>query len=994
MSLRSLRLLFLLLVASSTEKVFAQTFQATQVVHEVKCQSILGIYNQCITIETDRLHSSFTTSRLGGRHVFGRTWATASHCTRVDPNAEKCKQSVFISTDPAWNRIVWGQSNTFLRVYGFGGGQAEGPGHFYAPLGVDITRREGEWHVGFIADSRNNRIVVLAVGYTCVCVRWLGTLDGTESGTRLRRPHDVAWDPAGTWSFADDRVFIADTDNNRIVVYQVNVNPVAGTMSKTYLSAFGTGGASPSQFSGPQGITIRTSTTTVPLPYTLWSSVHISDTWNQRVVLWHYNAVNATTAGDASPVVQSASVSGSEFVGMSRDFYGDIIVADRARDVLAKYANDLTPLSTYGGNPSWGTGNFNDPTDAEVIYHYTSPTGSYIVQDALPYVQTIEMWTSGTGGQLHHLGVDAEQLAASTTACSATFSFLFTGHGDYNVKVKNYAGSVVASWSRAGAASGWRSEYWNAPGWPPGTYSYAIEHRNAYGDETSWRTSNGPSFSQDCFSVTASVPESITESGTYSLFGSSSHAADSWRWDQGYALWSNQQNSSFYVPNDPGAYSIDWQLTARRTSDGVWDSDVKTTYVSIAGDPPPCENPPCMDEARVPGAAKPSGRVPATVTRLEGPKRRHHHLGSGAWIGARAQRGRAVAQFFAFGGLPGATGAPWANALAGDRDARQNAPDARSRLLGRASVTRHALSNERDAYRLHFEPGSAPLPGAFIGLALDPEMGSRSGDDLLSVDEEHGLIWVTDPDSGVLGYVLTDLPAGARVTVRQFSNRQDAWHPDPVDDKSAYAELSAGRTSLTGQVGDVRMVIAIGPVTPLSAPLDIGLFLVRAPSLDALRELVSRGPTSAVALFADDPAGLGNTGIKHFRLTQAPPDPDASPGVMAISPDLVPGLRAAAGGASADATDAGALRDAVRRHGITALAFAVPDGEISRVTIRVYDPAGRLLRVLVSETYDAGAYRVQWDMQDERGRRVAPGVYIAMMEAGGFRGSAKLIVVP
>lgn len=84
----------------------------------------------------------------------------------------------------------------------------------------------------------------------------------------------------------------------------------------------------------------------------------------------------------------------------------------------------------------------------------------------------------------------------------------------------------------------------------------------------------------------------------------------------------------------------------------------------------------------------------------------------------------------------------------------------------------------------------------------------------------------------------------------------------------------------------------------------------------------------------------------------------------------------------------------MRRHGITALAFAVRDGAPARVKIRVYDPAGRLLRTLVDDTFAPGAYRAQWDLADQRGNRVPPGVYIAVMEAEGFRGMTRLVVVP
>jgi len=987
------------LTAAAGEQLPGQTFNATQAIHEVECQRFL-FSNKCVTIETDRLHSTFTRDKLG-HYVFGRTWATASHCTRVNTNELKCAQSVFISTDPAWNRLIWGQAgNEFLEIYGTGGTPSQGPGHFLAPLGADITRREGEWHVGFIADSRNNRIVVIAVGYTCRCVKWLGTLDGSESGTPLNTPYDVTWDPADSWSLTDDRVFIADTHNNRIVVYRVSLDPVAGTMTKTYLNSFGTPGQGAAQFSGPQGITVRSWIS----GSWLLTDVYISDTENQRVSLWYYDG--PTSGTPATPTaVQSTNVAcidlrrcdPLEFVGITQDHYGDVIVADRSTNRLWKFTRyGLASLKTYGGTTSWSTGNFNHPTDPKVIYHYWQDSYGNMIREGLPYLQTVEQWTAGTGGELHHLGVDADYLGVTAGVCDATFSFLFTAYGDYTVKVKNAAGTVVASWSRVGVGSGWKSEYWNGKDRPPGTYSYLVEHRNAYGDETTWRTSTGPTFSQNCFIVTASAPSFVSSGGTYALSGSGTHPADSWRWDRddgvGYSLWANAQNSSFYVPQDPGAsYTINWRLIARRSADAIWDSAYASTDVFIPYDGG-CLKPPCpFSVAGSNVATRVGSGKQLAVPIVEEPTRLRGHVGSGAWIGIRTPAGPAVTQLYSFTGRHQVSGQTWPNALGGDRETTQDGALASGRV--RVTFTEQSLATGQEAYRVRYAVNRQG--DAFVGLALDPALGARASDDSLAFDAETGLIWVADPDSGAVGYIVTDVPPGAKATVRQFSTRKDAWRPDPVSDSAAYAELSSGEAALTGKPGDVRFLIAIGPVRFASHAMDVGLVVLRAPSLAALRDQAAGAPRSVLSLFPDDATtSAGKSGITRFHLTQAPPEPEAPTGVAAISPSLVRGLITAAGdSAPSDQASKAQLRDAVRRYGITALAFAVPDGAPARVMIRLYDPSGRLLRTLIDETYDPGAYRVQWDSKDARGSRVARGVYIAIMEAQGFRAMTKLVVV-
>ena len=109
-------LLVFALMATSTPRALGQTFEATRAIEEVKCQRFL-FSNKCVTVETDRLHWTFTQAKLGF-YVFGRTWATASHCTHVDATETKCLRSISISTDPEWNRILWGEAGTFLRLLG------------------------------------------------------------------------------------------------------------------------------------------------------------------------------------------------------------------------------------------------------------------------------------------------------------------------------------------------------------------------------------------------------------------------------------------------------------------------------------------------------------------------------------------------------------------------------------------------------------------------------------------------------------------------------------------------------------------------------------------------------------------------------------------------------------------------------------------------------------------------------------------------------------
>jgi hypothetical protein len=87
---------------------------------------------------------------------------------------------------------------------------------------------------------------------------------------------------------------------------------------------------------------------------------------------------------------------------------------------------------------------------------------------------------------------------------------------------------------------------------------------------------------------------------------------------------------------------------------------------------------------------------------------------------------------------------------------------------------------------------------------------------------------------------------------------------------------------------------------------------------------------------------------------------------------------------------AGPVPNPVRR-GAT---FTFDLGEARRTRLALYDVAGRHVRTLVDGDLPAGRHGEIWDAADERGGRVAPGVYFARLDAGREHARATVIVVP
>jgi hypothetical protein len=78
--------------------------------------------------------------------------------------------------------------------------------------------------------------------------------------------------------------------------------------------------------------------------------------------------------------------------------------------------------------------------------------------------------------------------------------------------------------------------------------------------------------------------------------------------------------------------------------------------------------------------------------------------------------------------------------------------------------------------------------------------------------------------------------------------------------------------------------------------------------------------------------------------------------------------------------------------GTTSIGYAVP-GNGAKVTLSVFDVAGRRVRTLVDAATVGGRYVATWDGRDDAGRRVTSGVYFYRMDAGLFSAVRKVTVL-
>jgi hypothetical protein len=78
------------------------------------------------------------------------------------------------------------------------------------------------------------------------------------------------------------------------------------------------------------------------------------------------------------------------------------------------------------------------------------------------------------------------------------------------------------------------------------------------------------------------------------------------------------------------------------------------------------------------------------------------------------------------------------------------------------------------------------------------------------------------------------------------------------------------------------------------------------------------------------------------------------------------------------------------RHGV-GLRFVLPHE--SRVSLVVYDAAGRLVKRLVDGVHPAGDHTAMWDLRGESGKAVAGGIYLVRLESGPYRLTERIAVL-
>ena len=71
--------------------------------------------------------------------------------------------------------------------------------------------------------------------------------------------------------------------------------------------------------------------------------------------------------------------------------------------------------------------------------------------------------------------------------------------------------------------------------------------------------------------------------------------------------------------------------------------------------------------------------------------------------------------------------------------------------------------------------------------------------------------------------------------------------------------------------------------------------------------------------------------------------------------------------------------------------YSIPENELVNITI--YDLKGSIVKTLINNSQSAGYKTVQWNATNNRNEPVSAGLYIYVIQAGGFKQTKKMVLL-
>ena len=298
----------------------------------------------------------------------------------------------------------------------------DGSGTALGPLAKPRGLAADEFNRLYVADSGNDRIVVLQASteYDAVSLTPLYAIDG------LGEPFGVAVSDRGTpYDPSDDVLFVADTGKNRIVAFSL------GGVQATQVAEIGELGSGPGRFAGPTAIAVGRSDGASN------DELYVADAHNVRIVRLAHASGRLHWIGEAA---HEAGV----LTSLDTDRWGNVYAAAPQSDAVYKYSPTLTPVARL-------TDDLLRPKSFHVPFvNVVDHRDGTVVRAGQPSGLLVESWSDANGLRLWKLGLEVADLAVIDDGGPLS-RFTLTDRADVSLEIRDGATGPVLAQRTIGA---------------------------------------------------------------------------------------------------------------------------------------------------------------------------------------------------------------------------------------------------------------------------------------------------------------------------------------------------------------------------------------------------------------------------------------------------------------------------------------------------------------------------------------------------------------
>jgi len=334
-------------------------------------------------------------------------------------------------------------------------GTASGFGALASPRGLSS---DGMGRV-YVADTGNDRVLVFRASteFDRLALVPLYAIDG------LARPFDVAYSDGGTpFDAGDDCLYVANTGRNEVRRYGL------GEREARLTGSIGDLGSGDGRFAGPMAITVGRNEGAHN------TDIYVSDAHNGRIVRLR------DTGGELAWSGATARTAGT-VTSLDCDHWGNVYAASPQSGSVTKFTASLIPVASHSGGVHRPR-SFHVPF-ANITDHRTGETkragqGSGIV---------VEEWNSEGGLRLLNLGTELKDAAAIEDE-SAAVRITLTDHSRVTATLTDPStGRVIARHDAGVVGAGPQSIRFEdedfVSGWSTGEFLVTVRATSTYDDD-------------------------------------------------------------------------------------------------------------------------------------------------------------------------------------------------------------------------------------------------------------------------------------------------------------------------------------------------------------------------------------------------------------------------------------------------------------------------------------------------------------------------------